>query len=59
MYLKAIEGPAGKLHGADLLVKGEVLHIDEAGRLEDGGAEPRDAAVRRDDHVRAQDALAK
>ena len=52
--LKAVVAPAGKLHHAGLLVKGEVLDVNEAGGLEDGRAEPGHVAVRGHDHVGAE-----
>ena len=56
VHLKPIVGPAGELHGAQLLVEREILDIDSAGGLEDCGAEPRDVAVIRDDGVGAGEA---
>ena len=43
--MKPIIRPAGKLHGAGLLVEGEELHIDLTRGLEDGRAEPGHIAI--------------
>ena len=51
--LVPIVGPAGELHGAGLLVEGEIFHVDLTGRLEDRRAEPGHVPVRGDDGVGA------
>lgn len=38
--LKSVVGPGAKLHYAGLLVEGEVLDVDLAGGLVDGGRAP-------------------
>ena len=44
-YLESVERPAAKLEEARLLVKGEELHVNLAGGLEDGRRRPHHAPV--------------
>ena len=44
-HLEAVVGPAAELHDAGLLVEGEVLHVDLARGLVDGGRLPLHEAV--------------
>ena len=43
--LISVVSPTPELHGALLLVKGEELDVDGAGRLVDGGRLPNDLAL--------------
>jgi len=44
VQLRVVVGPRAELERAVLLVEGEVLHLDGAGRLVDGRREPEDVA---------------